>query len=91
VAPAAQPEVPPDAVAEVKKAGRGRKPPEAESAPAAKPVAFDGQAIDDVYQALMGLGLNPVEARGKLDSLLQSGKPFKTAQDGLALIFATRS
>lgn len=87
--PAPPPDVPPDAVAEVKKASRGRKPPESEPAPA-EPVGFDGQVIDDVYQALMGLGLNPVEARGKLDSLLQSGKPFKTAQEGLGLIYATR-
>jgi Holliday junction DNA helicase RuvA len=91
VAPAAQPEAgaepPADAVT---RANGRRKKSEPADAPAAEPVAFDGQAIDDVYQALMGLGLNPVEARGKLDSLLQSGKPFKTAQEGLGLIFAIR-
>jgi Holliday junction DNA helicase RuvA len=83
------PEPPPDAV--TKANGRRKKPEPSADAPApAEPVAFDGQAIDDVYQALMGLGLNPAEARGKLDSLLQSGKPFKTAQEGLGLIFATK-
>ncbi len=47
-----------------------------------------GKMIDDVYQALMGLGLAPVEARTQLDSLLTSGKTFATVQDAIALIFA---
>lgn len=92
VAPTAQPEAPPpepppDAV--TKANGRRKKEPAADVP--AEPVAFDGQVIDDVYQALMGLGLNPLEARGKLDALLQSGRPFKTATEGLSLIFATKS
>lgn len=76
---------PPDAA--VEKAGGRRKP--AAPAPAA-PVAFDGQAVDEVYQALMGLGLAPAEARTRLDQLLQSGQRFATAQEGLALIFANK-
>ena len=44
--------------------------------------------IDDVYQALMGLGLAPAEARTQLDSLLTSGKTFTSVQDAIALIFA---
>lgn len=79
-------EAPADAVAP--KAGGRRKP--AGEAAAPEPVAFDGQVIDEVYQALMGLGLTPIEARTKLDALLQSGKAFKTSTEGISLIFATR-
>lgn len=61
-----------------------------QSKDAAKP-ATDGKLLDDVYQALMGLGLNPAEARTKLDSLLTSGKTFATVQDGIGLIFAQRT
>jgi len=50
----------------------------------------DGKVLDDVYQALMGLGLTPAEARTKLDSLLTSGKTFASVQDAIGLIF-TRS
>ena len=46
--------------------------------------------IDEVYQALMGLGLNPAEARTKLDALLTSGKTFATAQEGLTILFSSR-
>ncbi len=83
----------PDAVIEEKsqskKPGRGRKPAEE---PAAEPLASaaDGLLIDDVYQALMGLGHNPFEARTKLDSLLTSGKPFANLQDALTIIYAQK-
>jgi Holliday junction DNA helicase RuvA len=80
---------PPDAVTEAKATGRRKAVAEAPPA-AAQPVAVDGQVIDDVYQALMGLGLNPLEARSKLDSLLTSGKPFKTVSDALTLIYGTK-
>lgn len=50
----------------------------------------DGKVIDEVYQALMGLGLNPAEARTKLDALLTSGKTFATAQEGLTILFSSR-
>ena len=81
-------EVPPDAV--VEKASRGRKPPEAPAAQPAEPAAADGRVIDDVYQALMGLGHSPVEARARLDSLLSSGKSFATVSDALALIYGQK-
>ncbi len=65
------------------------------SEPGSKPKApgeavptTNGKMIDDVYQALMGLGLAPAEARTQLDSLLTSGKTFATVQDAIALIFA---
>lgn len=44
--------------------------------------------VDDVYQALMALGQAPLEARARLDGLLQSGKPFKDAAEAITLIFA---
>ncbi len=65
--------------------GRKKKPGE-ESAS-----GTDGKVIDEVYQALMGLGLTPAEARLKLDALLSSGKPFETAQDGITILFSSRS
>ena len=85
---------PPDAVAEPKASGR-RKPAVAAEQGADTPrspevVGFDGQVIEEVYQAMMGLGHNPLEARAKLDSLLQSGKPFKTVSDALTLIYGTK-
>ena len=48
-------------------------PPE----PAAEITAADGRLIEDVYQALMSVGHNPIEARAKLDTLLSAGRPFK--------------
>ena len=66
------------------KASRERKRPE--NAPAGP----DGKLIDDVYQALMSLGHNPLEARNKLDDLLTSGKSFGNLQDALTLIYGHR-
>jgi Holliday junction DNA helicase RuvA len=87
-APGAEP--PPDAVAE--KPGGRRKPAGAPAATPAEavPVVVEGQVIDDVYQALMGLGHSPIEARGKLDALLSSGKAFANVQDALAMIYAQK-
>lgn len=83
---------PPDAVAEPKASGRRKPAGSSAAAPAPAPtvVAFDGQAVDETYQALMGLGYNPAEARTRLDQLLQSGQRFSTVQEALALIFATK-
>lgn len=85
-APAAE-APPPDAVAEVKKPARKPRAAEPEPTPAASVV--DGQVIEDVYQALMGLGHNPVEARARVDDLLTSGKPFRTVSDALTIIYGT--
>ena len=52
--------------------------------------ALDGQLLDTVYQALMGLGHNPIEARAKLDWLLTSGKPFANFQDAMTLIYGQK-
>ena len=48
----------------------------------------DGRVIDEVYQALMGLGHNPLEARSKLDALLSSGKTFANVQDAIGIIYS---
>ncbi len=47
-----------------------------------------GKLIEEVYQSLMSLGLNPIEARAKLDSLLTAGKAFTNLQDALTIIFS---
>lgn len=43
--------------------------------------------IEDVYAALMGLGLSPMDARTRLDALLQSGQPFATFDEAMTLVF----
>jgi Holliday junction DNA helicase RuvA len=50
----------------------------------------DGQLIEDVYQALLSLGHNPLEARNRLDTLLSSGKPFRTLPEAITLIYGTK-
>ena len=58
---------------------------------AGEPTAVAGpqaKLVEDVYAALMGLGLNPLDARSRLDYLLQSGLPFATFDDAMKLIFA---
>lgn len=69
-----------------KPAGRrkGAKEPE----PAPVPDLPDGKLVDDVYQTLMTVGHNPVEARVKLDALLASGKPFKTVEEALLMVYS---
>ena len=56
--------------------------------PEETPDAAGAQLIDDVYQALMSLGHNPLEARNRLDSLLTSGKSFRNVQDAITLIYS---
>jgi Holliday junction DNA helicase RuvA len=84
MAPRGEEEIPPDAVT---KAPAKRKPA-AVAEPAGEPAAVpSGQVIEDVYQALMSLGYNPVEARERLDKLLQSGQPFRSVEEAIPLIF----
>jgi Holliday junction DNA helicase RuvA len=59
----------------------------ADEASAPEANAINAQVVEDVYQALMRLGLSPLESRNKLDALLQCGTPFKTVQDAIPLIF----
>lgn len=46
-----------------------------------------GKLVEDLYSALMGLGLSPLDARARLDALLQSGKTFDSFDDAMKLIF----
>lgn len=46
-----------------------------------------GKVIDEVYQALMALGLSPMEARDRLDKLLQSREPFAGVPEAISKIF----
>jgi Holliday junction DNA helicase RuvA len=48
---------------------------------------LDGTVFEDAYAALLTLGLNPVDARNRLDHAAASGKPFKTVEDVLNVIF----
>lgn len=81
----------PDSVVEKKASGRHKPAGEEQpAAPEALVTAADGRLIEDVYEALMGLGLNPVEARTKLDSLLTCGKPFRSLQEAITIIYAQK-
>lgn len=77
----------PKAKATKKKAAAATEP---EPQPVVVSMDTDGQLVEDVYQALMGLGHNPIEARTKLDALLTCGKPFKNISDALTLIYAQK-
>jgi Holliday junction DNA helicase RuvA len=59
--------------------------------PPAAPEAPDGRLLDDVYQALMGVGHNPIEARSKLDALLAAGRPFRSVEEALMLVYSRGS
>jgi hypothetical protein len=52
-------------------------------------VVVDGNVVDDAYQALMSLGLSPIDARNRLDRVLTGGHTFKSAQDIIEAIFKT--
>ena len=44
--------------------------------------------LDDVYQALMSLGHNAQEAQAKVQQLAASGKPFRSLDEALTLVYA---
>lgn len=56
--------------------------------PTTKAATTDAKLIDDVYQALMALGLSPLESRTRLDQLLGSGKPFADIAEAITLIYS---
>lgn len=76
----------PTAITEPKPSGRRKPPPE----PVVVSALPDGSLVEDVYQALMGLGHTPHEARTRIDGLLSSGKKFTTLDEALTLIYANR-
>jgi holliday junction DNA helicase RuvA len=56
--------------------------------PAARVV--DGNVMEDAYQALCSVGLSPIEARKKLDTVLATGKAFKSVEDVLNEIYKNK-
>jgi holliday junction DNA helicase RuvA len=88
--PASTAEAAPEGGSEPKTKATGRKK---STGDASQPITVevgttaDGQVIEDVYQTLLALGLTPMESRNKLDTVLQSGTPFKTVQDALSLMY----
>jgi Holliday junction DNA helicase RuvA len=61
--------------------------PTADGDEVAPSAIIDGNVFEDAYQALMALGLSPVEARNRLDKALAVGGEFTTVQDILKSIF----
>jgi Holliday junction DNA helicase RuvA len=53
--------------------------------------AAAGQVIEDAYAALIGLGLNPIDARTRLDSALSSGQNYPSVEALLAAIFSRKA
>jgi Holliday junction DNA helicase RuvA len=62
-----------------------RKPP-AEVPPA--PDLPPPELLEDVYQALISLGHNAQEASAKVQQLSGSGRPFRTLDEALTLVYA---
>jgi holliday junction DNA helicase RuvA len=48
---------------------------------------IDGNVMEDAYQALLALGLNPFEARQRLDKVLATGQRFTSADQILTAIY----
>jgi Holliday junction DNA helicase RuvA len=91
-AASAEPDPPPvelPKTAVTKPAGRKKPTPTETASPEPDPLP-SGQLIEDVYQALLSVGLMPVEARERLDKLLQSGARFKTVGDAIGMIYGTK-
>jgi Holliday junction DNA helicase RuvA len=84
-APADSPDEPKAAKASARK--KGSAEPAAEDAPAVEAVT-PGRIIEDVYLALMSMGLTPVEARNKIDLALQGGKSFTTFEEAIGQIYS---
>ncbi len=47
----------------------------------------DGNVLEDAYQALLSVGHNPIEARGRLDRVLTGERSFRTVEDILNAIY----
>ena len=50
-----------------------------------------GQVIEDAYAALIGLGLNPIDARGRLDAAVGNGQTYPSVEALLAAIFSKKT
>lgn len=52
-----------------------------------QPTGIDGAVFEDVYAALMAVGMSPVDARNRIDQVVASGQTIKTVEDAFAIIF----
>jgi Holliday junction DNA helicase RuvA len=58
-----------------------------EEAPAA---AIAGDVLEDAYQALLSVGLNPADARNRLDRVMSCGKTFSSVEEVLQEIYTNK-
>ena len=63
------------------------EPGEAAGAAAGPAAGVDGNLLEDAYQALLGVGHSPLEARNRLDKALAGGRSFKSVEDILLEIY----
>jgi Holliday junction DNA helicase RuvA len=61
--------------------------PEAEAGEAPAAAVIDGNLFEDAYQALMALGLSPVEARLRLDRAMEGGQTYTAVEEIIQAIF----
>jgi Holliday junction DNA helicase RuvA len=60
----------------------------AQAAGADAPAAvLDGNMLEDAYQALLSVGHSPLEARDRLDKVLEGGRTYKSVEDILLAIY----
>jgi Holliday junction DNA helicase RuvA len=60
---------------------------EGAAAPEGPAAVIDGTLFEDAYQALMALGLSPVEARLRLDKVMANGRTFTAVEEIIQEIF----
>jgi len=53
-------------------------------------VVIDGNVLEDAYQALISVGLGPLEARNRLDKVMAGGKSFTTVEEVLLEIYSAK-
>jgi Holliday junction DNA helicase RuvA len=54
---------------------------------AAQADVVDGNLMEELYQALMGLGMSPLEARSRMDRYLSGGRTFTSVEEAIVEIF----
>src|SRR5262249_53696721 len=51
---------------------------------------IDGHVLEDAYQALVSVGLSPMDARNRLDKVLEGGKAFASVDEVLLEIYKNK-
>ena len=51
------------------------------------PGGMDGNLIEETYQALLSVGHTPMDARNRLDKVLDGGKAYKSVEEILLAIY----